>query len=298
MSTRRKTKSQRRNQRTKFTGRKATSTTMTSVMGGFPDRARVRLRYVTNVQQTPVSVTAADYVFSGNGMFDPDVTSTGGQPANFDDWSAIYLRYRVWKSTFKWCIANNATGALDMSSYVVGPRHTSTAVNTRASQENFQSTPYTRYAKTIIYRNGCPEMSGSMTMSTQKFFGLTQAEFEGNEDACALVTANPSHQWFWHLSLSADDQGSTIVHYINYVVEYDVEFWDRVDTTLDSRIDRMKLLRQMKAEEDEKGGMPGSPINEPGWLSADSQDDSKGATKVATPSRRGRSPRRSDKKSA
>ncbi len=225
---------------------------MTTVMGGFPDRARVRLKYATNVTMTPSGLTAVDQVFSGNGCFDPDITSTGSQPANFDDWSAVYSRYRVWGSTITWNVANSASGALDLTSLVVGPRHTATALTTRTQQEYFQAQPYTRYQKTIVYQNGQATQSGTMSMSTPKFLGLSRSEFEGNDDITTLVSANPAHQWYWHLCLTADDQSSATAHYVNFTVTYDVEFWDRTETTLDAKLERLTELKRAKELADQE----------------------------------------------
>lgn len=244
--------SSRKTSRRKAPRRKAKSGNANSItgnlLGGFSDRARVTLRYVTNVTMTPAGVAASSYVFRGNGCFDPDVTSTGLQPANWDDWSAQYARYRVHGSKLTWNISNNATGTLDMSSYVVGPRHQSTALTTRSAQENFQSQPYTRFDRSIIYRNGV--VKGSMTMTSRKFFGLTQVEFDGNDDATALVSADPTHQWFWQMCLTSDDQSSTIPHYVNFTIDYDVEFWDRVDTSLDLKYARIVSIREAKRKYD------------------------------------------------
>jgi hypothetical protein len=241
--------------RSSFNRRAGTSgTTMTSTVGGFPDHARVRLRYCTNVVRQPTVVTAADYVFRANGCFDPDVTSTGLQPANWDDWSAQYTRYRVWGSTLHYNIANSASGTLDLVTHVIGPRHTSTAVATQAAQENFQAQPYTKVGKSIVYNNGskASDQIGSISMSTEKFLGLSRQEFLGNDDLTALVSADPAHQWFWHLCFSVDDQTSTCNMYINVCIEYDVEFWDRVDTTLDLKYERLLANRRIKAEADLK----------------------------------------------
>lgn len=228
-----------------FSYKKGNSSSSTiNLVGGFPDRQRVTLRYVTNVSQTANATVGSDYVFRANGCFDPDYTSTGGQPANYDDFSAIYLRYRVWGSTLRWSIANTAGGTLDMSSVVVGPRHQGTAIVSRTNTENFQAQPYTRFQKTIIYNNGTESQSGSMHMTTRQFLGLTSSEFEGADDLASLVSNTPAHEWFWHCTISMDDQSSTCVHYVNYVVEYDVEFFDRVDTTIDSRLERVQELRR------------------------------------------------------
>lgn len=227
---------------------------MTSTVGGFPDHARVRLRYCTNVARSPSVTAAADYVFRANGCFDPDVTSTGFQPANWDDWSAQYTRYRVWGSTLHYNIANSASGTLDLVTHVIGPRHTPTAVATQAAQENFQAQPYTRVGKTIVYNNGskASDHIGSLSMTTEKFLGLSRQEFLGNDDLTALVSADPAHLWYWHLCFSMDDQTSTCVIYLNVCIEYDVEFWDRVDTTLDLKYERLLTNRRIKAAADQR----------------------------------------------
>jgi hypothetical protein len=225
---------------------------MTSTVGGFPDHARVKLRYVSNFSSSPAGVTATDYVFRGNGCFDPDVTGTGFQPANWDDWSAQYTRYRCWGSSISWSIANSATGTVDVVYAVIGPRHLPSIITTQAAQANFQAQPYTVLQQTSLYRNGARSQSGFMKMSTEKFLGLTRTEFLGNDDLTALVSADPSHQWYWHFTLSVADQSSTVPHYFNVAVEYDVEFWDRVDTNLDLKYERLMSIRRIKQDHDAK----------------------------------------------
>jgi len=192
----------------------------------------------------------------------------GEQPTNFDDFSAIYNRYRVWGSKFHWKMANNASGALDPATAVIGPRHLSTAITALDVQNDFATQPYTKVQKTTIYQNGTKNQNGTLSMSTQKFLGLKRTEFEGNDDLTAIVTTSPVHRWFWHLTVSADDGSSTIGHYIHIMVDYDVEFWDRVDTAVDlmTRLVRNKAAKKLRDFKDSKDSK--SPI-------AVSQTDSK-----------------------
>lgn len=46
----------------------------------------------------PATATPVVYVFSANGLFDPDITSTGGQPSGFDQMMVFYEHYTVFKA--------------------------------------------------------------------------------------------------------------------------------------------------------------------------------------------------------
>lgn len=61
----------------------------------FPARSTRRLRYSTNLTLTSTSGVVASYVFSANGLFDPDITSTGHQPMGFDQMMLSYNHYTV-----------------------------------------------------------------------------------------------------------------------------------------------------------------------------------------------------------
>jgi len=64
----------------------------------FAYRTRRRLQYFASSTLLTGTATANAYVFSANGLFDPDVTGTGGQPMGFDQMMAFYNHYTVLKS--------------------------------------------------------------------------------------------------------------------------------------------------------------------------------------------------------
>jgi len=226
----------------KRTGR-GSSVTSTSLIGGVSDRQRVKLRYVMVSAFTSLTTTGAfSYAFSGNGLFDPDVTGTGGQPANFDDWSALYSRYRVWGSRLKVNIVPNVN-ATDPTIWVIGPAHVSTAISL-ATQPDFQAQPYTQARVLTLYTTGEPRCTFTQNMTTSKYLGLSQTEFEGRDDLAALTSANPAKQWYWKITATNVDTTGTTDLCINVEIDYDVEFWDRVDTTLDAVSAMERRVRQ------------------------------------------------------
>lgn len=67
---------------------------------GQPTKKLVRFRYAENVFLDPGAAdnTLWTYVFSANGMYDPNITGTGHQPRGFDQWNIFYDHYVVIKS--------------------------------------------------------------------------------------------------------------------------------------------------------------------------------------------------------
>lgn len=62
---------------------------------GFPKTTAVKLRYVDGVPLNPPVGTLANYAFSANSCFKPNVGAAGHQPMNFDMWSELYGKYIV-----------------------------------------------------------------------------------------------------------------------------------------------------------------------------------------------------------
>jgi len=69
---------------------------------GFPDKLTLTLKYAEQFSlTTPASANAVSYVFSCNGLYDPNITGTGHQPLYFDQLMAIYDHYCVLRSKIK-----------------------------------------------------------------------------------------------------------------------------------------------------------------------------------------------------
>lgn len=211
--------------------RKASFTRIRQI-GGVSDRQRVNLRYTQLIGITNVVTTGSfDNVFRGNSVFDPDFSGAGGQPANFDDYAALYNQYRVWGSSIEVQPLTTMSGTEPMM-WAIGPRHISTGV-TASTQMDFAAQPYVKTRLTSIYRTGAPDSVFSLSMSTAKFQGLSDTEFQGRDDLTSLVSTNPAEQWYWHVNVCNVDTSITAEIAVYIKITYDVEFFDRVDTTLD-----------------------------------------------------------------
>lgn len=62
---------------------------------GFAKSKLVRLRYAEEIVFNPATAGISSYVFSANGMYDPNITGTGHQPSGFDQNMLFYDHYTV-----------------------------------------------------------------------------------------------------------------------------------------------------------------------------------------------------------
>src|SRR5215216_1143376 len=61
---------------------------------GFPQKIITILRYVESVVLTSTTGSVAFNAFRMNALFDPNATGAGHQPMYFDNYAALYDRYR------------------------------------------------------------------------------------------------------------------------------------------------------------------------------------------------------------
>lgn len=60
------------------------TTKKVNITTGIPDRYMMKMKYSRTVELTAVGGITGTYVFRGNSIYDPDFTSTGGQPLGRD----------------------------------------------------------------------------------------------------------------------------------------------------------------------------------------------------------------------
>jgi hypothetical protein len=66
-----------------------------------PTQFRTTMKYSSPVTYTSGTGTCGVHVFSANGLYDPDITSTGHQPRGFDQLMAMYDHYVVISSAIR-----------------------------------------------------------------------------------------------------------------------------------------------------------------------------------------------------
>lgn len=186
---------------------------------------KAKLTYCDTYALDPGLSTAAVQVFTANGLYDPDITGIGHQPAGYDQYMALYDEYLVTKSWIKVSFYNTDTtntqvvglGFLDFAT-------TSADFRKYVEQGNF------KWASIDTSKSGQAFCTITHELDMRKC--STQDIF--NEDNfTGKAGSNPSDTHYWHVVAAAGDL-STNSSPVRCIVEiqYEVYFRDPAFTDL------------------------------------------------------------------
>ncbi len=188
---------------------------------GIPDSMRTKLIYKELLTLTG-STPCVNLTYRGNGLFDPNTQLGGHQPRYFDQYSALYSKYRVDGSKLTAKVINiSGTSAL---MYGFAPL---TEVLTYTTWVDFAELPRVSICPEpvpIAQRYGV-ELESRDTSS--RVLGLSKIQLE-DDDYGADVSADPPHQWYWNVFLSTMDSTTVASFAMEITIEYDAIFYDRI----------------------------------------------------------------------
>lgn len=182
-----------------------------------PDRLFVKLKYsvVTTFNTTGVNA----FVMRGNSLFDPELTGAGHQPRGFDQWSVLYSRYKVHKSSIQVMAVNNDSDI----NYVAVVPGIETVLN-YANPQDITEHPYVKYRYLAPGANGPSQASLWNSQTTKSIRG----EKILDDDYSALINANPAKQWYWHVLCSAANEAIAPLCTCQINIVYYAEFYRRL----------------------------------------------------------------------
>lgn len=190
---------------------------------GFPGfkalRYRCKLNYYENVDLNSGAASAGTYVFSANGLYDPNITSTGHQPMPFDQLMLSFDHYCVVGAKMTVTVRNqNTTYPADVAISLNG---SSTAI-----------TDYTRLVENgLLVRERLNVVStansqGTLVMPINVGKFSSCPSLLSNPDMAGSIAANPVEQSYFHLSCW-NGYDATVVNCIWEVfIEYDAWFFE------------------------------------------------------------------------
>lgn len=167
----------------------------------FADKQMVKLNYVETISLDPGAGLAADYVFSANGMYDPNISGIGHQPLGFDQWMTFYDHYTVVGSKISVTLHSSGDTNIASNSGYIGLL----LMDSSTSQTGTSHDYLIEQGKTSYKPYGESSSSGGIVklfrkMGTKKFFG--RKNVMDNSDLRGSASANPAEQNYWHLWVS------------------------------------------------------------------------------------------------
>nr|WAE42314.1 MAG: capsid protein [Cressdnaviricota sp.] len=200
----------RKQYRTKY--RKKRSQPFRSI--GYPKSMVVKHRYVQGTGLTCTVGITNYYVFSCNGMYNPNITGTGHQPMFFDNQCAIYDHYHVIGSKIIYRImpanGTSAENPFRVACFIADTSITSGFGTPDNIAENnagrMQIVPALSPTKTTL----------GLRFSTKKY---ARGSVLGNPNLEGTSAANPTEQYYFVLALDSFDS-STVYTWVEFQIEY------------------------------------------------------------------------------
>lgn len=191
---------------------------LTPTATGFPLKMVMKHRYVCDIVVTASAGATATYQFSCNGLYDPDITSTGSQPLYFDQMTAIYNHYTVFKSEANYRLVASSSGNIPalVAVYVDDDTSTTSSVQNSAEQSSGKSMvlPSNTYRQQIL----------RLAWDGKKYFG---GNLMDNDNLQGSASANPVEQSYFTIKHRAADGLGTITLYGQVEIIY-TAVWDEL----------------------------------------------------------------------
>lgn len=162
------------------------------------DTFAIKLKYSEIRNITGGTAARASYVWRGNDIRDPDLTSAGGVVSGSAQWFGFYSDVVVLGSSIKMKIIN---GNAQMMQFCVYPNRTSVPIGTGSG--DLREIPYGRSNTTGIYNASADNLPkyAKNYFSTAKMYCVSKAEIKDNTSYWHQVGSDPALQWFWILEL-------------------------------------------------------------------------------------------------
>lgn len=182
---------------------------------GFPKAVKIVHKYVDTLQMTCTSGVPQLARFSVNGLYDPNIHSTGHQPLFFDQMVALYRHYTVIgsKITIRW--TNKATEVPTVYSLFVNDDTTQITGDPGLIAEQ----PGAK-RKVVGYGNA-DQHTLSLKWSAKSTF---KGSVLGNESLKGNGTGNPAEQQYFDFNFRSMSGTETANIFVHVTIEY-ITIW-------------------------------------------------------------------------
>lgn len=174
-----------------------------------PQTMTVTLKYAERIVLDAAGGVAATYQFKMNDLFDPNLTSTGHQPAGYDIWTSLYTRWIVTRNSIKvtaWPTVPIPVVSGQSSDCIVAliPQRTastSTDVLTNVEQDMSKT-------MAVGFNSGPRTLSNSCDIAA--IAGIDPIAIRNNEYYVGAVGTTPALTPIWNIVVGASNSGINV----------------------------------------------------------------------------------------
>jgi len=204
----------------------------------FPPKWTGMLRYADSFGLNTTTGAVNTYIFSTNGLYDPNITGTGHQPAGFDQMMLSYEHYTVRKARIYANFLNASGNSFPTCALSIRAGTTPVTVIQQIIEDGMVVT------QRLVGANGGNSMSVlKSTCDVAKFGGISN--LLDNPDYKGTIAANPAEQSYFHLQTWSTDAITALVT-VEVVIEYVATFTEPRNLTQSLK---QALHRGLLAEE-------------------------------------------------
>ncbi len=187
----------------------------------FPARLRKLMNYHTNCPVSSTTGVPGGYVFIANGVYDPDITSTGHQPMGFDQMMLFYEQYTVLASTIRLTAKCDTAGVAPVFCVYLSP-------DTSVLTTSYQIIENGLVSKVNLNNYGVTGNMKELTLDCDvpNYFGRTQDQILNDPTLAGAAASNPSEGVYYILSTWDMVLSGSCTVYCTVDIVYDVVFWE------------------------------------------------------------------------
>lgn len=159
------------------------------------------------------------YVFSANGLYDPNITGAGHQPMGFDQLMLLYEHYTVLGGKITVSFANQTVAEGGYIGLAIFPDATVETTPTKMVENGLIRRSY------IAPNAGNPKSQVTMTMpfTIAKINGVTRSII-GDDLYRGDIASNPTEQTYLHCFVYNPSTANLITVHISVLIEFDAWF--------------------------------------------------------------------------
>lgn len=175
----------------------------------YPIHADVTFTYADRINMDAGGSGAVNlYQFSANGMYDPDITSTGHQPLGFDQWmgtsstTGFYNHYTVTEAEIVvTAFSQDATNAGQAIILLGLSDDTTVGIDFNTAVEN----PTFKHVPLGCLTSGHDIAVIRHKVDVAKYFGLNRSSLYAKDDLKGIYSANPQEQVYFSILVSSNN---------------------------------------------------------------------------------------------